>query len=40
MLGLPCCFGFSLVEVSRGYSVDVVRRHLIAVASFIAESGL
>ena len=37
VLGLCCCTGFSLVAVSRGYSLAVVLRLLIAVASLVAE---
>ena len=40
MLGLPCYLGFSLVEASRGYSVVLVCRLLIAVASPDVEHGL
>ena len=32
--------GFSLVAVSRGYTVDVVHRLLVAAASFVAEHRL
>ena len=40
-LGLHCCAGFSLVAVSRGYSLAVVRELLTAVAtSLVAEQGL
>ena len=39
MLGLPCCLGFSLVVVSGGYSLVVVRRLLMAVVSLVAEHG-
>ena len=35
VLGLHCCSGFSLVAVSRGYSLVVVCRHLIAVESLV-----
>ena len=38
VLGLHCCEGFSLV-VSQGYSLAVVLRLLIAVASLVAEHG-
>ena len=38
--GLPCCLGFSLVEAIRGYSLVVMRRLLIAVASLVAKHGL
>ena len=40
MLGLCCCVGFSLVVVSRGYSLVMVPRLLIAVASFVVDHGL
>ena len=40
MLDLHCCSGFSLGTVSRGCSVIVVHRLLIAVASLVAEQGL
>ena len=36
-LGLHCCMGFSPVAVSQGYSLAVVPRLLIAVASLVAE---
>ena len=39
VLGLLCCPGFSLVAVSRGYSVDEVCSLLSAVASLVAEQG-
>ena len=39
MLGLPCYAGFSLVVVSRGYSLAVVRALLIAVVSLVAARG-
>ena len=39
-LGLCCCVGFSLVVVSRGYSIVVVRQLLILVASLVVEQGL
>ena len=39
MLGLHCCSGFSLVAVSRSYSLAAVCRLLIAVASLV-EHGL
>ena len=39
VLGLLCCPGFSLVAVSRGYSLDEVCSLLIAVASLVAEQG-
>ena len=38
-LGLHCCMGFSLVVVSRGYSL-VLCRLLPVVASLVAEHGL
>ena len=38
VLGLCCCMGFSLVAVSRGYSLVVVpTRLLIEVASLVVE---
>ena len=40
MLGLHCCVGFSLVVVSKGYSVVVVHGLLIAVVSLVVEHGL
>ena len=40
VLGLGCCMGFSLVVVSGDYSLVVVYRFLIAVASLAAEHGL
>ena len=40
VLGLLCYVGFSLVVMSRGYSLVVVLRLLIAVASLVAEPGL
>ena len=39
-LGLCCRAGFSLVSENRGYSLVVLHRLLIAVASFAAEHGL
>ena len=39
VLGLCCCFGFSLAVVSRGYSPAAACRLLIAVASLVAEQG-
>jgi len=39
-LGLGCCEGFSLVAVSWGYSVVVMGRLLIVVASLAVEHGL
>ena len=39
VLGLRCCVGFSLVVVSGGYSVVVVRG-LLSVASFALKHGL
>ena len=39
-LDLHCCAGFSLVASSRGYSVVMVCRFLIAVASLVAEHRL
>ena len=40
MLGLHCCVGFSLVVLSKGYSVAGVRGCLIAVVSLAVEHGL
>ena len=40
MLGLPCCMGFLLVAASEGYSLLVLCRLLIAVASLVAEHRL
>ena len=40
VLGLCCYVGFSLVVVSRGYSLVVRQRLLTAVASPVAEHGL
>ena len=40
VLGLHCYEGFSLVTVSWVYSLVVVHRLLIVVASFVAENGL
>ena len=37
---LGCCAGFSLVVVSRGYSLVVVSGLLMAVASLFAEQRL
>jgi len=39
MVGLHCSAGFSLAAASEGYSVVVVCRLLIAVASLAAEHG-
>ena len=39
VLGLGCCVGFSLVAVSRGYSL-VEHGLLIVVASLVAEHRL
>ena len=39
VLGLRCCSGFSVVEVSGGYSLAVCRL-LNVVAPFVAEHGL
>ena len=39
-LGLHCCTGFSLLEASGGYSLVVVCRLLIAVASSVANDRL
>ena len=38
--GLSCCMGFSLVVASRSYSLVVVHRLLIAMASPLAEHRL
>ena len=40
MLGLCYCAGLSLVVESGGYSPVAVLRHLIAVASLVAEHSL
>ena len=40
VLGLCCCAGFSLVEMSRGYSTDAMLRLLIAIVSLVAKHGL
>jgi len=40
VLGLHCCTNFSLVAVSRGYSLVAVHGLLIVVASLVAEHGL
>ena len=40
MLDLHCCVGFSEIVVSRGYSLAVVHRRLIVVASLVAEHRL
>ena len=40
LLGLHCCVSFSLVVVSRGYSLVVVCGLLITMASLVAEYGL
>ena len=40
VLGLHCCAGFSLVATSGGYSLVVMHRFLIAVASLVVEHGL
>ena len=39
-LGLHCCTGFSLLEASGGYSLVVVCRLLIVVASPVANDRL
>ena len=39
-LSLRCCMGFSLVGEDRGYSLVVVCRLLIAVASLVVEHRL
>ena len=38
-LGLRCCAGFSLIEVNRGYSPDVVSGLLMVAVSLVAEHG-
>ena len=40
VLGVCCFMGFSLVAASRDYSVVVVCRLLLAVASLVAEHRL
>ena len=40
VLGLHCCSGFSLVVVSRAYSLVAVHGFPTAVASLVAEHGL
>ena len=40
LLGLRCYVGFSLVVASGGYSLAVMHRLLILVASLVAKSGL
>ena len=40
VLGLRCCSGFSLVVASGGYSLFVVLRLLIGMASLVAERRL
>ena len=40
VLGLHCCVGFSLVAMSRGYSVIAIHRLLTAAASLVAEHRL
>ena len=40
VLGLGCCYGFSLVVESRGFSLVAVLRLLIVVAPLVAEHGL
>ena len=40
VLGLHCCMGSSLVATSGGFSLVVVYRLLIAVASLVVERGL
>ena len=40
VLGLHCCTGFSLVAASGDYSLAVVSRLLIVVASFVSEHRL
>ena len=40
VLGLHCCLGFYLVVGSEGYSLVVLGKLLIVVASFVVEHGL
>ena len=40
VLGLHCCMGFSLVAVSRGYSVVAMHRLLTVLASLVSEHRL
>ena len=40
VLGLRCCSGFSLVVVSRSYSLAAMCQLLIVVASLVVEHGL
>ena len=40
VLDFGCCASFSLIEASGGYSLIVVHRLLIAVASLLVEHGL
>ena len=40
VLDLHCCVGFSVIVVSRGYSLAAVHRLLIVVASLVAEHRL
>ena len=40
VLGLCCCMGFSLLSASSGYSLVMLLRLPIAVASLVAEHGL
>ena len=39
-IGSPCCMGFSLVAVSKGYSLFAVCRLLIVIASLVAQHSL
>ena len=39
VLGLHCCMGFSLVVVSRGYSLVAMHGLLPAVASLVVQHG-
>ena len=39
VLGRHCCTGFSLVVMSRGYSLAAVHRLLSAVAPLVVEHG-
>ena len=40
VLGLCCCVGFSLVAVSKSYSLVGLRGFLTVVASLVAKHGL
>jgi len=39
VLGLHCCRGFSLIVVSRGYSLVVVNGLLVEAASLVRSTG-